>query len=299
MDRIARPAVTREDVLAGLSVRHEAYRRKVPLPLSQAMRLASRREHRAVPWVLDRGDGTIVATLLCHPIELALDGRRHPAFGIGSLGTRDAERRRGHAAALCDAVAAASEREGRRVGLLFSAIPPAYYERLGYATAPAWGGCCERLDALVASGPFPDLRPIDPRREVERLAAQWTRAHAGVLHPHRDETGYLRSVEDSGGDDWFFSLHDPDRGHVRLCAEDDATLVVVETVLADPRDEPAVLRGAARLALDSGRRALAGWLEPTAFVLEWFAPTPRDRNLPMLRGAPTHRASRFSVADHF
>jgi predicted N-acetyltransferase YhbS len=298
MSPVARPAASPADVLAGIAVRQEAYRRKTPLAVTQARRLASRREHRAVPWVLDRGDGTIVSTLLVHPMVLALDDRTYPAYGIGSVGTLDAERRKGHAARLLRAACEDAEARGRPVGVLFAAIAPTQYERLGFRVEPAHGFTCPRLEALAGGGEAARLVPIDPRREGERLAAAWRAAHAGRLHPHRDVARFLESVEDAS-DDWFFEVEGA-RGYVRLHAEAaEPELEVAELVFPDPAVEGPVLRAVARIAQGLGKTAIGGWLEPSDFVREGFDLGTRDTNLPMLRDAPPHASSRFWPSDHF
>ena len=132
------------------------------------------------------------------------------------------------------------------------------------------------------------LRPLDPRSEADRLSALWERAHRETLHPHRDATRFLESVEDAGGSDWFFGARGREEGYLRLWAAPSGTLEVAESVFTDPADEEGALRAAARLAIDAGKPALEGWMEPTTFVRAWFAPTPRTDALPMLRGAPPH-----------
>jgi predicted N-acetyltransferase YhbS len=304
MEAVARVARNAGEVLAGIAVRREAYARKGPLAAVQAGRLGSRREHRAVPWVLDRGDGAIVATLLVHRIELALDGRVIPAYGIGSVGTLVAERRRGHAAALCRAACAAHEGEGRAVGLLFSDIAPAYYERLGFRASPATEHRCEKPKELAESGAAATLVPIDPRREAERLAAAWRAYHRGTLHFHRDAARLVESVEDAH-DDWFFAVGSPDRGYVRLYdsrggpADRPASLLVVEAILLRPEDRAPALRAVGRLAAEAGKGLVEGWQAPPAEVAPWFTSRPRAREIPMLRGAPPHSSAAFWAADHF
>jgi GNAT superfamily N-acetyltransferase len=298
MKPVARPAESPEEALAGLSVRHEAYRRKVPLLESQARRLGARREHRSTPWVLDRGDGTVVATLLVHPIVLALYDAVLPAYGIGSVGTRDAERRRGHATALVRAACEANEARGRAVGLLFASVPPPLYERCGFVVAPAHAFETKGLQDLADGGPAATLVPVDPRREADRLAAAWTDAHRGVLHVRRDAAAFLESVEDAA-DDLFFAIRE-DGGYVRAHAESkEAPLEVAEVAWLDPATEAPALRALARLALDGGRPGLEGWLPPTPFVRSSFEEASRAEDLPMLRGAPPHAASRFFPPDHF
>ena len=294
----ARPAATTDDVLGGLAIRHEAYARKGPVLATQARRLGSRREHRATPWVLDRGDGVLVSTLVCHPLTLALDGRVIPAYGLGSVGTPVAERRKGYAAELCRAACEANEAAGRPVGLLFSDVAPAYYERLGFRSAPFTQFRCERLLELADSGEAASLAPLDPRLEVERLAAAWAAHHRGVLHPHRDAARFLESVEDAA-DDWFLTTGDPARTYVRLCREPDGWVDIVEWILDDPAREPAVFRAVARLALDAGGANLSGWMKPPESVGAWCTQSESKAHVPMLRGAPPHATARFCRSDHF
>ena len=298
MASCARPAASKEEVLEGISVRHEAYGRKMPLASYQAARLASRREHRATPWVLDRGDGTIVATLLCYELDLALDAGVYRAYGLGSVGTRVAHRRQGHAAALCRAACEASEAAGRSVGLLFSGIAPTYYERLGFRVSSASACRCERLPELCDSGPAATLAPFDPRRDLARITGDYVAFHRGTLHMHRDRRRFLESIED-GVDDWFFRIEGADRGYLRLAKYADGTLGVVEPIVLDPALEAPAIRAAARLALAHGLKGVSGWYDPPLAVSAWFTPQPRDEDRPMLRGAPPHASARFWGSDHF
>ena len=148
-------------------------------------------------------------------------------------------------------------------------------------------------------GEGPDVGVVDPRREAERLSALWRRAHRGTLHPHRDTAAFLENVEDAGGSDWFFAVRGRAEGYLRLWAPPAGTLEVGESVFTDPEDEAGALRAAARLAIEAGKPALEGWMAPTPFVREWFAPKPRTDALPMLRGAPPHAAAWFWPPDHF
>jgi len=89
-----------------------------------------------------------------------------------------------------------------------------------------------------------------------------------------------------------------DRGYVCLSVDDDE-VEVLEPIAPAEDDGPRLLRAVARLAVAHGRPAVDGWLPQTPFVTEWFAETSRDDTLPMLRGAPPHRAARFWGSDHF
>jgi len=298
MQPVARPAATDEEFLEGLAVRHDAYGRTMPLATYQASRLACRREHRATPWILDRGDGTIVSTLLCHSFNLSIDGRIVPAYGLGSVGTRVAHRRAGHAATLCKAAIEANERSGRKAGLLYAGIAPAFYERMGFAVLPAVGFRCERLADLVASGPSATLVPFDPRRELDHLLADYATFHDGSLHTHRGRAAFLQSIDDAE-DSWFLRVDGVDQGYLRVGTDDDGTVVLDEPILLDPSLLAPALRGVARLALDSGRKAIRGWIEAPEELRELVPPVPRTQNLPMLRGATARSTVALWPSDHF
>lgn len=296
-----RPAATAGELRDALRVRHVAFRKKLPLLAYEAAMLGWARGRWSTPWIVVE-DGSVVATLVAHDLTLALDGARFPGYGLGSVSTLPDHRRRGHAAALCRAVCEHEEAGGRTVGVLFSAIAPAYYERLGFVRSPAWEWKCDRLGDLAASGPAAELTPVDPRGMTMPLAALWQRFHRGRLHAHRDPELFLRSVE-IGPRDWFLGVGGGEdgaaRGYVRVAKDADGEpLEIVEPVLLDPADELPVLRALARLALDASLPGLEGWLEPSDAVRAWFTEVPRDTTLPMLRGAPSH--ARFTVwgSDH-
>jgi predicted N-acetyltransferase YhbS len=297
MRPIARPAVGDAERLSGLAIRHEAYGRTMPLAQYQAARLRSRREHRATPWVLDRGDGTLVATLLRHDLVLSTAGSAVPAYGLGSVGTLPAHRKQGYAAMLCRAACEDAELAGRRVGLLYSDIGAPYYERLGFRVAPAVRVVSERLDALAGGDASLTLVPIDPRRDVDRLLHDWTQHHEGSLHSFRDRERFLESVED-GIDDLFFAVAGDERGYVRLEAWDDGSLAIVEPIVAPERLEP-VIRAVARLALGAKRRAVGGWFEPPASLCEAFTVESPPSSLPMLRGLAPPSSVLLWPTDHF
>ena len=200
-----------------------------------------------------------MASLVCYPLVFAVEGAIVPGHGLGAVATRPDARKRGFATELCRHAIAGAVADGRRIGLLYSAIPPAFYERLGYRVAPAWRpSCTTRLAELAASGPHVAWTPLDPRREAATLAALYERHHRGV-HLHRDEAGYLRSI-DLNVRDTFFGLGQPLEGYVRLAIED-GWVELVEDVVPE-RDRAAALRTVARLAVDLASKGVEGWFDP-------------------------------------
>ncbi|MEM8883141.1 MAG: GNAT family N-acetyltransferase [Planctomycetota bacterium] len=262
---------------------HAFGRTGLPWPIHAARRLNSGRWPRATPWI-GTVDGETVTSLLCYQFDFQRGDERRAGFGLGAVGTHPDHRRRGHAARLCAAVA---EHDGG-AGLLFAGIDPEYYERLGYVAVPAWDHHCARASDLAASGPRAALRPIEARRELDRLQEAWSAAHDGWYIP-RDEERWHASFEINPQDFWFAVEAG---GYVRCVLEEDA-LDIVERCTPDP---DGALRAVAALA---GDRKLTTWLEPDALIAEWFEDIGRATTLPMLRGLDAPESVRISSADYF
>ena len=277
-------AETTEDRLRVAEVARLAYGREAtPSLVHGSMRLRSALASRATAWLLV-ADGEPAASLLCYDLVLRRGDERRRAFGLGSVGTRPDFRRRGLATRLCREVAA---RHGGP-GLLFSAIEPAFYGRLGYVAVPAWHFRCERGDALADSGPRAKLTPLDPRRDVARLAEAWHAAHDG-WYLDRDAEGWRRTLEANPDDLWFAVEAG---GYVRVELEKDV-LAIVERCTPDP---DGALRAVAALAAG---RSLSTWLAPDPLLLAHFEDKGREKTLPMLLGVDGPESARFSSADYF
>jgi predicted N-acetyltransferase YhbS len=283
------------DRLAVIEVAHAATRPEAPLAWFQALRMASALRAQATWWLLEE-DGRAVSSLLCYPLRFALDGRVVQGHGLGAVATRPDARRRGLARALCEHAVEAAEAEGRPIGLLFSAIPPAYYGRIGYRALPAWAHVADRLDDLAGSGPRATLVAIDPRRHVERLASHYERHHGGALHLHRDAAGYARTVAVHAGDG-YLGVGDPLRAYARI-ALDAESMEVVELVGGEA-EFPAVLRELARIASALGKKRLEGWFPPVPEVAPWFRDEGRATTLPMVRGVADVGHAQFWPSEYF
>ena len=266
-----------------------------PLAYQQALRLRLPRRHEGTWWMLEQG-GRVLSSLMCYPLRLARGREVLPAYGLGAVATRPEARRRGHAAALCRRAIAVAEAEGRGVGLLFSALPPAYYGRLGFVAAPAWHHVCPDAAALAASGRRAALTPLDPRLDVPALLAHYRRPHAG-LHVFRDEAEWLACLT-RNAEDVFFGWGAPLQGYVRVDAGSSEGLDVVELMVA-PEDRAPVLRSVAGLATGMGRRIVEGWFDPVPELASFFEDCGRARTRPMLRGVEDVRDARIWGSDYF
>ena len=277
-------AETTEDRLRVAEVARFAYGREAtPAVVHGAGRLASALASRATAWLLT-ADGEPAASLLCYDLVLRRGEERVRAFGLGSVGTRPELRRQGFASRLCREVA---ERHGG-AGLLFSAIEPAFYERLGYVAVPAWDFHCTRAEAVADSGPRAKLTPLDPRRDVGRLAAAWDAAHDG-WYLDRDEAAWRATLEVNPDDVWFAVEAG---GYLRVEFTKDV-LAVIERCTPDP---DGALCAVAALA---GGRTIKTWLAPDPLLLALFEEKGRAKTRPMLLGVADPDSARFSSADYF
>jgi hypothetical protein len=247
------------------------------------MRLRSAVCARADGW-LGTVDGEPAVSLLCYELTLRRGDVRRRAFGLGGVATHPRFRLRGLATRLCREVA---ERHGG-AGLLFSAIAPAFYERLGYVALPAWEFHCERAAVVADSGPRAELTPLDPRRDVARLAASFDAAHDG-WYLDRDEERWRATLEMNPDDLWFAVEAG---GYVRVTLEKDA-LTVVERCTPDP---DGALRAVAAMAEG---RPITTWLPHDALLAEHFVDRGRAKTRPMLLGVDAPGNAWFSAADYF
>lgn len=297
---IMRRATTHADKRSACDLVRAAFQVERPAIANQAMRLASALRATGDWWLLE-AEGRPACTLVCYPLQLGTpEGDVVPGFGIGAVATRPDAQRRGHAAELCAHVAERAEAAGRPLGLLFSAIPPAYYERLGYRACPAWDHVCTRPAELAESGVATELLPFDPRAALPELQRVYAHAHAGRLHLHRDAAGWERSLAVSPAD-WWLGIGDPDgdlRGYARLDLEA-RSVDLLELVLTDPEDEAPALRALARMAVELDRTELGCWLPPSPTVSAWFEDRGRAKTLPMVRGSDSTEGSQFWGSDYF
>lgn len=290
-----RIAIDPSDRLAVMEIWHAATKASEPLAYHQALRLPLLRRHQGT-WWLGEEDGRVVSSLLCYPLRFDTDDEILEGYGLGAVATRPEARRRGHAAALCRAAIERAESEGRSIGLLFSAIPPAYYERLGFRVAPAWRHVCRTAAELAASGSRARLVPLDPRRDVETLLGSYQQAHAG-LHVFRDEAEWAAALT-RNANDLFFGLGGAEAGYVRVNLEDGEGIEVVE-LMVPAAERASALRAVAALADAMGRQVVEGWFDPVPEVASFFPDEGRATTRPMVRGPASIESARFWGSDYF
>ncbi len=243
-------------------------------------------------WLLDE-DGRTVSCLLCYPQTFSMpDGTVLAGFGLGAVSTVPDATRRGYANWLCGEVGRIQAEAGRHIGLLYSAIPQAYYERLGYRVARAADWCTSELDAVAGAVPAARLVQVDPMARRAVLLERYAAHHRGLLSLLRNPTLHDRTLRLNPDDTW----HLCDGGYVRL-EVDGSELEIIELIVDETR-VPGVLAACAEQACALGLTALRGWLEPSPFVERHLERRSRERTLPMVLGTPPN-PSRFWSSDYF
>lgn len=290
-----RRAESAADRLRALAVGHAATSADQPFAYYAALRLRVPRR-REGEWWLFEDEGEAACSLMSYPLLFQAGETVQPGYGIGAVATKPEFRKRGFATELCRHVAEMKEAAGQGIGLLYSAIPPGFYERLGFRAVPAWGHVCEDLPALADSGERATLEPLDGVRGAGSLAALYTEHHRG-LHLGRDHQAFLRSI-DRNPEDLFFGFGESPHGYVRLYVDPPTSADLVELV-GPAAAQPAVLRAVAALAGGLGCTKLVHWLDATPFVSEHFEDRGREKTLPMVRGADALEGARFWASDYF
>lgn len=281
-----------------LAVAHAANASQEPLAVYAAKRLHHSRR-RTGQWWLGTFEGRAVCSLMCYPLALS-DAAGSPVqgYGLGAVATRPEARKQGYASQLCRAAVAAAEAGGRTVGLLYSAIPSAFYERMGFRVCPSFRFASDDPLEVASSGAQAQLTACDPLPRAEELSAVYRRCLAGRLQVLRDP-GSWRTSWTNYSDEWCF-LIDGGGGYIRAYEEGDALEIVELCPPAGQAPQPA-LRALAALAVALGRKRLVGWLEPSELAGSSFHDLGRARTLPMLRGVSEADASaaRFFGSDYF
>jgi GNAT superfamily N-acetyltransferase len=121
--------------------------------------------------------GALLASAKRYRLRATLGGRSVKVCGIGAVFTPVECRGRGHASELIEQILAAERAEGAEAALLFSAIGPAFYERLGFTTVQLDEvalGVARKAGApamLVRAGTEGDLAALASMHERRSAAA--------------------------------------------------------------------------------------------------------------------------------
>ena len=116
-------------------------------------------------------NGQIISTLRVWEREMRIGSIAVPMGGIGGVGTDPNHQGTGYATALMKDTIAYMRTVGYDVGVLFSAIPCAFYRKLGWASVPLGGFRVTRRRNIVLEETEWRVEPFDEGRDLEDCIA--------------------------------------------------------------------------------------------------------------------------------
>lgn len=244
-------------------------------------------------------DGALAASARLLDADLRVGSASVPTCGIAAVFVAKERRGQGWGARLIRSILADAAGRGRRLALLFSDIGIGYYERLGFRPFHAQDWTAS-TDAIPDSGALVTREAAPDDDSLRKLYNDY--ADRQGLCPHRTAAwwSYFRWWRAARPD---LILVDGDRevGYAAVRTDEDH-LHVFEWVA--PTIEPgrvwATLRNE---ALQKGKRALSGWLQPGRME-KWMDAADRSGAIPMLAstgGPPVElpEPAVFEELDHF
>ena len=123
-------------------------------------------------------NGEIVSTLRVWEREMRIGSIAVPMGGIGGVGTHPGQQGKGYATALMEETIAYMRTVGYDVGVLFSAIPCAFYRTLGWASVPLAGFRVTRRVSVGLGETDWGVMPFDEDRDLEDCIALYDKHNA-------------------------------------------------------------------------------------------------------------------------
>lgn len=245
---------------------------------------------RRATWYLGRTEGEIVTSLGAHPTIFGLEGVLVPGFSIASVHTRPQDRGRGYAPRLIEYVERVERERGARLSVLYSDIDPAYYARLGYRRAAAFGGetaTASMTGSSMRSSGGVAVEAFAPANQLNAMASFYEAAHGQRrFHVHRapeyaemllakrpkDEYFWLQSC---GGGRVGYARFEPVDERVKIT--DFALLPQHETL------REAMYRALIGAAAERGYLRVGGWLPDLPAARACFEFAPRQKEITMAK----------------
>lgn len=214
-------------------------------------RLASIQHQRAAWFVGLDEQGALGVSLGVYPITLFGPGGLRPAGAIGAVYTPAAQRGRGYASELLRQVMAWSVENGVQDWILFSDIPPAFYERLGFVTVPSYE---HHTPANAAAAARWALGELPPRPcPVDPCGFEW-----GVDRDP-DYRRWLLRKHNAPLRSWYAERDDGLGGEVLTALTPEALLILESDLPHNPETWPEVEALYALLAHRAGLPKAEGW----------------------------------------
>ncbi len=233
-------------------------------------------------------DEQVVVSLAAYTCPFQMKGNLLDGVAIGSVYTRDDHRGHGYASQLLAYVDQHFADLGVKLSILYSDIPPAFYERLGYITCPSWLGKKELDPEEPSHETVWRLAAFDPSESLAKMEELYT-ADSGhralsIVRPH----AYWEFTLRNRTDDQFHWLLDGDgqcHGYVRLAMGREQELRIVDHGLLNRTSEleQALYSSVIRLAAQRSIRHVHTWLPNTPAAQACFEVQPRDEEITMIK----------------
>jgi len=244
------------------------------------------RRNRAQCWVL-RVDGVVVSSLGCHPLFFWHKGVQYPGFGIASVYTNVNYRKQGLAEQLCRTVMNREQSKGAQFGLLFSDVPPAYYQKMGFNLHSEHSYEYQDIEKLSRMRFEVTLQSFVPEEELSWLHNFYQEAHQEkVLSVARNEEYWSYSVQANSADQFCMILNKQNKriGYVRLLFIEERA-ILKECIVQNSDDTAlisSVYSAVAELLFAKNIRLLQTWQPPPSGLQGCFYASTRDHALPMI-----------------
>ena len=124
-------------------------------------------------------NGHIVSTLRIWDREMRIGSVPVPMGGIGGVGTHPDHQGAGYATALMKNTIGYMRNAGYEVGVLFSAIPCAFYRKLGWASVPLAGFRVTRRQTINLKETEWGVEPFDEERDLAAAIVLYDKHNAG------------------------------------------------------------------------------------------------------------------------
>ncbi|MBX3411189.1 MAG: GNAT family N-acetyltransferase [Pirellulales bacterium] len=244
---------------------------------------------RRATWYLGRVGDEIVTSLGAHPTIFSVDGELASGFSIASVHTRPRDRGRGYAPRLIEYVERVERERGARLSVLYSDIDPAYYARLGYRRAPAFGGDTATDTAArgAVQAPAGSLETFDPGAELDEMARFYEVAHGQRrFHIHRAPE-YARMLLAKRPKDEYFWLQDLAGGRLGYARFEpaDERVKITDFVLLPEQESrrETFYRLLIAAAGEQGYWRVGGWLPDLPAARNCFEFGPRKKEITMAK----------------
>ena len=212
---------------------HEVWGGAFSIDEHVSRRLASVQHNRAT-WYVGCVDGRVVTSLGCFPLQFCIRGETQPGIAIGAVHTVSEFRGRGFAPQLIESVERDQRQQGVTMSLLYSDIPPKYYERLGYLVCPSWEAKIETASAFAAarellqSSPECGFEKVSRFKKRPTLATLYDNHHAAIEVSIARDAAYWEYLLAKQPDDEYYLMNEPSGdavAYVRLRADSERLLV--------------------------------------------------------------------------